>query len=162
MRVDLIVIHCSATPNGRPVTVEQIREWHLDRGFQGVGYHFVITIDGMVHGTRPETTPGAHAKGYNACSLGVCMVGGTGGADPLNPGAYSAEQWEALRSLLWDLRVRYPDARICGHRDLSPDIDGDGQIEPHEWIKLCPSFDVAGWLGAGMVPDPKHVLFHPE
>ena len=150
--VDLIVVHCSATPNGRTVTTQQIEQWHNARGFKGVGYHYVITLDGVIHATRPEDEIGAHALHYNAHSIGICMVGGTGGRDRRNPGSYTRDQWTSLAALVVSLRSRYPEADICGHRDLSPDLDGDGQVEPHEWIKICPAFDVTEWLSSGMVP----------
>lgn len=156
--INLIVIHCSATPNNVPVSVAQIRQWHLARGFAGVGYHYVITLDGAVHATRPESEMGAHAKGFNSASLGICMVGGTGGPEKANPGRYHLNQWEALQRLVQSLQKRFPGVRVVGHRDLSPDLDGDGTIEPNEWIKLCPSFDVAIWLAHSMVPESQHVL----
>ncbi len=156
--IDLIVIHCSATPNNVPVSVETIRQWHLQRGFRGVGYHYVITLDGKVNETRGLDNIGAHAKGFNATSIGICMVGGTGGPDKQNPGAYTLNQWHALRNLVHELRQRFPKSRVCGHRDLSPDKNGNGIIEPVEWIKLCPCFSVLEWLGNDMLPASEHVL----
>lgn len=156
--IQFIVIHCSATPNNVPVSTDQIRQWHLARGFRGIGYHRVITLDGVTHETRGEDNIGAHAKGFNAQSIGVCMVGGTGGRDKLNPGAYTLKQWHALAVLVTDLQQRYPGAKVCGHRDLSPDLNGNGIIEPFEHIKLCPSFEVSKWLENGMVPLAAHVL----
>jgi len=145
--IDLIVLHCSATPNGRRTTVEEIRSWHLARGFEDIGYHYVIYTDGSLHPGRDEDVPGAHALGYNRTSIGICMVGGVGGPDPKNPGQYSQAQWETLRLAVEDLRTRYPGiTKIVGHRDL-PKVN-----------KLCPSFDVATWLAAGMTPLQKHIL----
>lgn len=157
-KIDLIVIHCSATPNGRPVSVETVRGWHIARGFRDIGYHYLIGVDGSVSVGRPEELPGAHAKGFNAYSIGVCLVGGVGGPDKHNPGLYTMAQWDSLRIAVGDLLARYPAARVVGHRDLSPDLDGDGVIEPHEWIKLCPAFDVEAWLAAGMVAPSDNVL----
>jgi N-acetyl-anhydromuramyl-L-alanine amidase AmpD len=158
MNVEYIVLHCSASPNGLPLTCDVIRQWHLARGFRGIGYHYVITIDGVVHATRGEQNIGAHAKGYNAKSLGICMVGGTGGVDKYNPGRYNLKQWHALAVLITDLETRYPNAKVVGHRDLSPDLNANGIIEPNEFIKLCPSFSVADWLANQKVPLPQHVL----
>lgn len=157
--IDLVVIHCSATKNGGAVSVNTIRQWHLARGFSGVGYHYVITIDGKLNATRIENMIGAHALGHNGSSLGICMVGGLGGPDKQNPGAYTMSQWDSLRWLVKDILVRHPNARVCGHRDLSPDLDGDGEVEPNEWIKLCPCFEVKDWLENGMVPVSEHVLY---
>lgn len=151
--INLLVIHCSATKDGVPVSVDTIREWHQARGFEDIGYHWVIDVDGKVHRGRPESLPGAHAKGFNAHSIGVCLVGGATGH-----GRYTRAQWGALRDLVDQLLALYAIPHIVGHRDLSPDLDGDGVVEPHEWIKLCPSFDVAAWLAAGMVADPAHIL----
>ena len=71
-----IIIHCSATPEGRITTVQDITKWHLARGFQTIGYHYVIYLDGSVHPGRPESVAGAHAKGHNSNSIGICYVGG--------------------------------------------------------------------------------------
>jgi N-acetylmuramoyl-L-alanine amidase len=155
--INLLVIHCTATPNGLPVPISTIRAWHLDRGFRDIGYHYVIQVDGSVMVGRPEEQIGAHAAGHNTHSLGISLVGGTGGPDKLNPGIYSIAQWESLRILVHNLLERYPEATVCGHRDLSPDLDGDGEVEPAEWIKLCPSFDVRQWMTRRMTPDLAHV-----
>ena len=84
---------------------------------------------------------GAHAKGFNASSIGICYEGGLDcrgrPADTRTP-----EQRAALRLLVHQLEQRFPGCRVCGHRDLSPDLNGDGEIEPEEWIKACPCFEV--------------------
>lgn len=85
------------------------------------------------------------------------MVGGVGGPDKYDPGQYTRAQWASLKQLVVELLDKYPDARVCGHRDLSPDLNGDGVVTPAEWIKLCPSFDVAHWLESG-APLPYNVL----
>jgi N-acetylmuramoyl-L-alanine amidase len=149
-KINLIVIHCTASPNGVPVPIETIRTWHKARGFSDVGYHYVINVDGTVMNGRPEELVGAHVLGFNNHSMGVALVGGLGGPDKLNPGAYSGEQWKALRLLVQDLQLRFPGSTVYGHRDLSPDLDGDGEVEPAEWIKLCPCFNVKEWLNRGM------------
>jgi N-acetyl-anhydromuramyl-L-alanine amidase AmpD len=156
--INLIVIHCTASPNGRPVSVQTVTEWHKARGFQTIGYHYLIGVDGIVGIGRPVQQMGAHAQGHNATSIGVCMVGGTGGADKLNPGQFTPAQWDSLKIVVQDLMDAYPDARVVGHRDLSPDLDGDGIVEPQEWIKLCPAFDVRGWLADDMTPRDAQVL----
>ena len=143
--INLIVIHCTATKNGVPVSVEQVRSWHRERGFKDIGYHYLIDVDGTIRRGRKEAQVGAHALGYNSNSIGVCMVGGVGGKDKLNPGVYSDAQMHSLHALVADLMDRYPGCEVVGHRDLSPDLDEDGEIEPHEWTKLCPAFDVSEW-----------------
>lgn len=156
--INLIVIHCTATRNGVPVSVQTVDQWHRARGFSGIGYHYLIQPDGTVDQGRLEEQMGAHAKGFNLHSIGVCLVGGTGGPDRQNPGQFTEAAWESLRIAVQDLMDRYPDAQVVGHRDLSPDLDGDGQVEPHEWIKLCPAFEVQTWLAAGMTPPEGQVL----
>lgn len=155
--IDLIVLHCSATPNGRPATVADIRAWHQARGFQDIGYHFVILLDGTRAEGRPIDQPGAHVAGMNAHSIGICMVGGVGGPDKYDPGQYSPAQWASLKRVVADLLMHFPGSKVCGHRDLSPDINGDGVVTPNEWIKVCPSFDVAHWLETGE-PLPYNIL----
>lgn len=165
--INTIVIHCSATPNGRWTTALDIDRWHDDRGFErsnqwrekwnpdlkSIGYHFVIYTNGAIATGRHLDEIGAHAGGFNKRSIGICMIGTS---------AYTMEQWRELDTLVAKLRTRYPAARILGHRDLSPDLDGDGIIEPHEWLKTCPGFDVGKWLtAAGNVPD-EWVLELPE
>jgi len=142
---DLLVVHCSATRPTHDIGVKEITHWHVQRGFDTVGYHYVIRRNGTVETGRPETAVGAHVKGHNSRSIGICLAGGLdAGGKPAN--TFTAAQFAALGQLLDDLRKRYPDARILGHRDLSPDRNGDGVISPNEFIKACPSFDVAAWL----------------
>lgn len=162
--IDLLVIHCTASRNGRLKPLEEIRKEHRARGFSDVGYHYVIQADGSLLNGRPEEQIGAHAavKGhaYNKTSIGVCLVGGLlpNGSAKADSGQFRQAQWDTLRVLVRDLITRYPGARVLGHRDLSPDLDGDGQVEPCEWIKLCPTFDVSAWMAAGMVPAPQHIF----
>lgn len=162
--IDLIVIHCTASLNGKPVPMASIRKEHQARGFSDIGYHYVIQPNGSVMVGRSEEVIGAHAaiKGhaYNKTSIGICLVGGLfpDGTAKADSGRFSLAQWENLRIAVLDLLERYPGSRVVGHRDLSPDLDGDGQVEPHEWIKLCPTFDVSAWMAAGMVPNATQVL----
>lgn len=167
--IHLIVIHCSASPNGdslfrgSPATpgsqtpVAVIDGWHAKRGFQrqaadrarqnsqlaAIGYHYVVYLDGSVATGRHLDEVGAHAAGHNRDSIGICLVG---------TDRFTADQWDALAGTVRLLQKRYPDARVLGHRDLSPDLDGDGVIEPREWLKTCPGFEVAAWLAGGMAP----------
>lgn len=171
-KTTLIVIHCSASPNGDSLfrgslgqpgfttPINTIDAWHAERGFlrdvqarrcfnpdlAAIGYHYVIYRNGVSVSGRAEQEPGAHAKGYNQKSLGICLIG---------TDQYTPEQWQTLRELITLLQKRYPDARIVGHRDLSPDRNGNGGVEPDEWTKTCPGFDVAEWLGSGMLAPTK-------
>ena len=75
-KIDKVIIHCSATPEGKDYTVEDIDRWHRERGFDCIGYHYVIYRDGSVHKGRDVAKIGAHCKGQNANSIGVCYIGG--------------------------------------------------------------------------------------
>ena len=75
-KINYIIVHCTATPEGRWVTNEEITRWHRARGFRTIGYHYVVYLDGTVHAGRPENEVGAHCQGRNADSIGVCYVGG--------------------------------------------------------------------------------------
>jgi N-acetyl-anhydromuramyl-L-alanine amidase AmpD len=143
---DLIVFHCSATKPSQHIGRAQIEEWHVARGFSSIGYHFVITRAGDLELGRPLEEIGAHVEGYNGRSVGVCMVGGLderGGALQNAPNQFTAAQWATAKIVVAFLRRLYPEARVCGHRDLSPDKNHDGKIEPREWLKTCPGFDAA-------------------
>jgi N-acetylmuramoyl-L-alanine amidase len=126
-RITHLVIHCSATPAGREHTVEDIRRWHIRRGFEDIGYHYVITLDGCVHKGRPEGLVGAHVEGHNAKTIGICYVGGTD-ANLQPKDTRTPEQRAAMLELLCELKGRYPDAMIVGHSYFNRS-------------KACPSFD---------------------
>ena len=156
--------------------VQVINAWHAARGFKrsfearqsynpqlpSIGYHYVVDVDGQVWTGRAHDEVGAHAVGHNANSLGVCMVGG---AEPT--ARYTRAQWDSLAELVAllsrQLRIAPMFAAtpgvpgICGHRDLSPDKNGDGQVTQHEWLKTCPGFDVRHWLTNGMRVLPQHL-----
>lgn len=139
--INKIIIHCSATPEGKDYTVEDIDRDHRKRGFAKIGYHYVIYRDGTIHQGRKESEVGAHARGYNANSIGVCYIGGLARDGKTTKDTRTQAQRDALVRLLRELVIRYPDAEILGHRDLSPDKNGDGIVSPNEYIKGCPSFD---------------------
>lgn len=128
-RIDLMVVHCSATRCNRSFPLEAVIACHRARGFATVGYHYYITRDGTVHAGRPLYQEGAHATGFNKHSIGICYEGG------LDPSGKPADtrtpaQRDTLRKLLLRLKADYPNARIVGHRDL-PGVN-----------KACPCFDV--------------------
>lgn len=138
--ITLLVVHCTASPSNTHLTPDQLERIHRQRGFSQCGYHYYITRKGIVHPMRPINLIGAHAKGHNATSIGIAYEGGLDSSG--RPADTRTEaQRNSLRSLLRTLKQTYPDARICGHRDLSPDRNGNGTIEPDEWIKQCPCFD---------------------
>lgn len=144
-RTELIVVHCSATGPQADIGKGEITQWHRQRGFDTIGYHYVIRRNGDVETGRRETEIGAHVAWHNFNSIGVCMVGGVDAkGKPENN--FSTQQFATLETLLNQLKARYPNTRIVGHRDLSPDRNGDGKITSNEFIKACPSFDVADWL----------------
>lgn len=131
-QVNYIVVHCSATPPTHDWTVDDVRRSHKLRGYLDVGYHFVIRRDGTVDEGRPLPNRGAHARGFNHESIGVCLIGGTD-SDGNAEENYTEEQYQSLRNLLLELQATHTKARILGHRDL-PRV-----------AKACPSFDVRAW-----------------
>ena len=141
--ITLIIIHCSATPEGKSLSAEACRQDHiLHRGFRDIGYHFYITRDGEIHRGRALEKVGAHCRNHNSHSIGICYEGGLDARG--NPkDTRTPEQRSALHLLVYQLLQQFRNARVCGHRDLSPDLDGDGTVEPWEWVKQCPCFEVS-------------------
>jgi len=133
-KTDFIAIHCSATA-GQNFGAADIDKWHRKNGWACIGYHYVIRRDGTVEEGREESVIGAHVADWNSVSLGICMVGGVDADDHTKAkNNFTKEQFASLKQLLVDLKVRYPKAKIQGHRDF-PNVR-----------KACPSFDVAEWL----------------
>ena len=121
-----IIIHCSATLIGKNYTVEDIDKWHKAKGWKGIGYHYVIYLDGSVHKGRPEEEIGAHCKGHNSNSIGICYIGGLDEfGEPED--TRTDKQKEALIVLLKALKAKYPATTIHGHREFA--------------AKACPCFD---------------------
>lgn len=127
--INKIIVHCTATPEGRGVTVEEIDAWHRKRGFKSIGYHYVIYLDGSIHKGREDDKIGAHCVGYNSRSLGVCYVGGLAKDDKTPKDTRTEAQKQSLYKLLKMLKTKYPEARIFGHKDFA--------------AKACPCFDAA-------------------
>lgn len=142
--IKYIVVHCSATPPSQDIGFTEIDKWHKQRGWSGCGYHYIIRRNGTIEIGRRLNKAGAHAYGYNRKSWGICLVGGVDTNNHADDN-FRVAQYEALEVLLHGLSAFAPDAQILGHRDLSPDIDGDGIIEEWEWKKSCPCFDVQSW-----------------
>lgn len=139
--IDSIIIHCSATKAGLDIKAKDIDQMHRTRGFNQIGYNYVIDLDGTIEKGRPLSIAGAHCIGYNNHSVGICYVGGLDSAgkpaDTRTP-----EQVKSMRTLVDELCYEYPIIDVLGHRDTSPDLNGDDIVEPFEWIKMCPCFEV--------------------
>lgn len=147
-KIDAIVVHCSASRAGQDIGKSEINRMHVARGFNCIGYNYVVRIDGTVETGRSLQIDGAHcnSKGfsgvsYNKHSIGICYVGGLDKSGKAADTRTDAQK-KALCKLIAKLVKEYPDIKeILGHRDTSPDLDGDGIVEPNEWIKMCPCFD---------------------
>jgi N-acetyl-anhydromuramyl-L-alanine amidase AmpD len=184
-KINHIIIHCAATPNGKNIRAKDIdtmhgapvykngmlvrkhlfqRDTQAARNFnpelKHIGYHYVITTDGHVEFGRGLEEVGAHVAGNNSKTIGICMIG---------TDKFTAEQWESLRTCIINLSSiiqNKPHATadgalnafkdmgisIKGHRDYSPDLNGNGIVEQKEWIKTCPGFSVSDWIKSGMMP----------
>jgi len=143
----MIVIHCSATPPSQDIGVEEIDQWHRRKGWNGCGYHLVIRRDGTIEFGEHLSCWGAHVYGHNSNSVGVCLVGGVdeeGRSECNFTEAQSNSLAECLRFL--DMAYGHNNMSIVGHRDLSPDVDGDGEVDRSEWLKDCPCFNVLHFL----------------
>lgn len=144
--VNHIVIHCSATKENVDYSEKDLARDHRKRGFRKIGYHRYIRKDGSVIKGRALNEMGAHVKGHNHDSIGICYEGGldmNGTAKDTRTTEQKESIIEVLREVFEGLKktqdIKHID--VMGHRDLSPDLDGDGVIEKHEWLKLCPCFD---------------------
>jgi len=130
-RIDKIILHCSATQEGKNIKTETIRKWHLKRGWRDIGYHFVVLLDGTVEEGRPIEMTGAHTKGHNYKSIGICYIGGV--EKEKKDGEWVAKdtrteaQKESLHDLLLQLKKDFPKAVIHGHNEFSS--------------KACPCFN---------------------
>lgn len=127
-KITQIILHCSATPEGKDFTVQDVDKWHRQRGFRCIGYHFVIYRDGSIHEGRPIEEIGAHCTGHNANSIGICYIGGVAKDGKTPKDTRTEAQKKSLISLVSSLRSRFPEATIHGHNEFA--------------AKACPSFDV--------------------
>ncbi len=142
-KITQIIIHCSATPRGRDVSAADFDSYHRRIGFDMIGYHYVVRLDGRIEVGRPESRIGAHCRGHNAESIGVCYIGGVtaDGKTPMDTRTES-QRW-SLRKLLFRLKRRYPEATIHSHRDFAP--------------KSCPCFDATAEYADISSADPEHI-----
>jgi N-acetylmuramoyl-L-alanine amidase len=127
-KINKIILHCTATPEGRHTTVEDIRRWHKAQGWSDIGYHYVVYLDGSVHEGRPVDIVGAHTKGHNTGSISVVYVGDIDKMNLKPKDTRTEEQKEALHKLLTNLLGKYKGATLHGHNEFAP--------------KACPSFNV--------------------
>ena len=139
-KLDTIIIHCTATRSGwmedSPTTekVNEVRRWHLDRGWSDVGYHYLIDRDGTIASGRPVERSGAHTRGHNRGSVGIALFGGHGSSttDEFTEN-FTPEQGASLRDLISDLMSNHGEMKIAGHNEYS--------------TKACPGFNVMLWHG---------------
>lgn len=129
-KINEIILHCTDTEAGKDYTVGQIRQWHLNRGFEDIGYHYIIHPNGRVSQGRPISKPGAHCKGHNAHSIGIAYIGGKLNGKPAD--TRTPSQVEAMDTLILTLLDMYPIERVTGHNDYSN--------------KACPCFNVKEYL----------------
>lgn len=127
--IKYLVIHCSATKTNQKVTVADITLWHRQRGFNTIGYHYVIMQDGRIEAGRRLDLPGAHVEGHNSNSIGICYVGGLNNNTGKPEDTRTNAQKKSLVELLTVLKQTYPSAQILGHRDF-PGV-----------AKACPCFN---------------------
>ncbi len=126
-KINEIIVHCTATPEGKDFKAADIDKWHKQKGWDGIGYHHVVDLDGTVEPGRPESKVGAHCYGHNQNSVGVVYVGGVASNGKTPKDTRTPQQKAALCKLLTELKHKYPGATIHGHRDFA--------------AKACPSFD---------------------
>lgn len=132
-KIDSIIIHCSATPEGRDVSAATIRQWHKAKNWNDIGYHYIIRLDGTVEQGRPVEQPGAHCTGHNQTTIGVCYIGGVAKDGKTPKDTRTDAQKAALLELVKHLQTvhRIPSSNIFGHNEFAN--------------KACPSFDVQAW-----------------
>lgn len=132
-KTDLIVLHCSASRPSDDTQAKDIDRQHRKQGWLKIGYHFVITRDGVLQTGRSLDEVGAHVAGFNHRSIGICLSGGVKESDGVTPeNNFTPAQWTVLSVLLAELRESYPQAKVVGHYELNPK-------------KACPSFDVSAY-----------------
>ena len=122
--IKLLIVHCSDTHNSMDLGAADIHKMHLGFGWDGIGYHKIIKRSGEIENGRPEYWVGAHVKGKNDISLGVCLIG---------KDSFTKKQFESLEKVLKNWKFLYPKAKIVGHKDTG------------NTIKTCPNFDVIAW-----------------
>lgn len=142
--IKYIVIHCSATPQTWTHD-DLLKYFYEDKGWNNPGYHTVFEPDGQHFELLPIHKIANGVKGHNYHSIHVCYIGGVD--ENMNAlDNRTKEQKENMAIYIDSFARAFPEAKIVGHRDLSPDLDNDGEVQPNEWVKECPSFEVSEWL----------------
>lgn len=126
-KINEVIIHCSATPEGKDFTVADIDRWHKQRGFRKIGYHYVVYRDGTYHKGRGLEEIGAHCTGHNSNSIGICYIGGVAKDGKTPKDTRTDAQKKTLITLIRTMKAKYPGISVHGHRDYAN--------------KACPSFD---------------------
>jgi len=141
---DFLVVHATATPpSQKDYGVADARKYHVETlGWRDVGYHGIIKRDGVIERGRHIMEKGAHVSGYNHNSIGIAMAGGVDESNYAENN-FTLQQWVSLGIFIADVRRIFPAIIVLGHRDLSPDTNGDGIISRFEWLKDCPCFTVS-------------------
>lgn len=145
--IKAIVLHVSATRENQSYPVEQLTQDHIARGFKTIGYHYYIRRDGTIHKGRPLELIGSHVQGHNKSTIGICYEGGLG-KDAKPKDTRTEEQKKSIIYVLEEILHEVKESQaiegieIKGHRDYSPDKNGNGIIDPEERMKECPCFDV--------------------
>lgn len=137
--IKYIVFHCTATSQN--TTVAQLKKEFRRRGWKAPGYHYVVSPNGATSCLLPENKVANGVRGHNAESIHVAYIGGISMKTGKPVDNRTLGQKHALRVWAKFLKEKYPAAEVVGHRDLSPDLNGDGVISPNEWVKVCPCFD---------------------
>ena len=127
-KINKIIVHCTATPEGKDYHVKDVDKWHKAQGWKCIGYHYLITLDGTIEKGRPENEVGAHCTGYNKNSIGICYVGGLAKDGKTAKDTRTEAQKKALLELIVALVIKYPNATIYGHNEFA--------------AKACPCFNV--------------------
>jgi N-acetylmuramoyl-L-alanine amidase len=128
------VIHCSATAEGKEITAADVDKWHKAKGWDGIGYHFFIKLDGTIELGRRIKQIGSHVAGHNKNSIGICYAGGVEADNKTPKDTRTKAQMESMKKLVQDLLKQFPTAKVVGHRDFAG------------VNKACPSFEVSEWL----------------
>ena len=152
---EAIVIHCTATLAHQDFRRKEIDAMHKRRGFSMIGYHGLIGLDGLFETGRQLDQIGAHVQGFNLRTTGLSYVGGLRSSDAKPIDTRTDAQQKTMLAKCKEWLKLYPRAVILGHRDLSPDLNKDGVIEPNEWMKQCPCFDAAKWAKLNGLPGGK-------
>ena len=137
-KIERIFVHCTASH--QTASVNDIKNEFKRKGWKNPGYHYIVDPGGAIHQLLDDDKVSNGVRGYNQTAINVAYIGGID-AEGKAMDNRTGPQKKALAKLLRLLRSRYPDAVILGHRDISPDTNGNGTVDPWERIKECPCFD---------------------